>query len=38
MQLENRIEQQHGFVVELDSLINWLKNFIDESKTLDKEV
>ncbi len=38
IQLENRIEQQRGFLVELDSLINWLKNFINESKTIDNQV
>ncbi len=37
-QLENRIEQQRGFLVELDSLINWLTNFINESKTSDPQV
>ncbi len=38
IQLENRIEQQRGFLVELDSLINWLRNFINESKTIDNQV
>ncbi|CAF3539712.1 unnamed protein product [Rotaria sordida] len=37
IQLENRIEQQRGFLLELDSLINWLKNFINESKTIDNQ-
>ncbi|CAF4565132.1 unnamed protein product [Rotaria sp. Silwood1] len=36
IQLENRIEQQRGLFLELDSLINWLTSFINESKTIDK--
>ncbi len=38
IQLENRIEQQRGFLVELDSLIQWLTNFRNESKTIDNQV
>ncbi|UJR26819.1 hypothetical protein I4U23_008132 [Adineta vaga] len=37
IQLENRIEQQRGFLVELDSLINWLTKFINDSKTIDSQ-
>ncbi|CAF1683183.1 unnamed protein product, partial [Adineta ricciae] len=37
IQLENRIEQQRGFLVELDSLINWLTKFINESKAIDNQ-
>ena len=38
MQLEDRIEQQHGITVELDSFTSWLKTFTDESKVVDKQV
>ncbi|CAF3812396.1 unnamed protein product, partial [Rotaria magnacalcarata] len=37
IELENRIEQQHGFLRELDSLNNWVTNFINESKTTDEQ-
>ncbi|CAF3667024.1 unnamed protein product [Rotaria sp. Silwood1] len=37
IQLENCIEQQRGFVIELDSFIDWLKKFTDESKTMDNQ-
>jgi hypothetical protein len=38
IQLENRIEQQHGFIVKIDSFINWLKKLTNQSKTLDNQV
>ncbi|CAF4400778.1 unnamed protein product [Rotaria sp. Silwood2] len=37
IQLENWFEEQRGFVVELDSFIDWLKKFTDESKTMDNQ-
>ncbi|CAM4900839.1 unnamed protein product [Rotaria socialis] len=37
IELENRIEQQHGFLRELDSLNNWVTNFINESKATDEQ-
>lgn len=35
---ENRFEQQRGFILELDSLINWLTDFISHSSSVDRQV
>ncbi|CAF3869665.1 unnamed protein product [Rotaria sp. Silwood2] len=37
IQLENHIDRQCGLLLELDSITNWLTNFINESKTIDKQ-
>jgi hypothetical protein len=38
LQLENRREQQRGFLLELDSLIDWLTQFINGSASIDRQV
>ncbi|CAF1072993.1 unnamed protein product [Rotaria sordida] len=37
IQLENYTEQQCRFLLELDSFVDWLKKFTDESKTMDNQ-
>lgn len=38
IQLENRLDQQRGFLVELDSLIDWLSQFLEQSNQIDHQV